>query len=403
VKALAPAEINPLVPGFLADPFAAYRRLHQAGPVLWHPKLRLWLVAGHAAARQVVRNPVFLSAPAGPIVATLAARAGYVFPMLARSLGVVPFVLNPPAHPPVRRFAASILTGKPLAGYEPVMRALAVRLLGEARAAGGFDAAADFADRLPTLFMGHLLGVPEEEMPGLRRYTDDIAKLFNQLLHVREYRELDGRLGGGLELLERIAAERRRAPRDDAISRMVAARPEGGALSDAEIAAYCLMTFLVGSETTAALIGGAVRILLESPAHYAELRGERALLKPAVEEFLRCETPVQLLSRFASADAEAGGQRIAHGERMVVLLGAANRDPAAYPEPDRFDPRRDGAAHLAFGEAAHACIGATLARTEVRVALDAFLDLPPLRLRAPGRYGSYDWLRRLRQLPVEFA
>jgi cytochrome P450 len=123
-----------------------------------------------------------------------------------------------------------------------------------------------------------------------------------------------------------------------------------------------------------------------------------------VEEFLRCETPVQTATRVATQAGEFGGARMESGDRVLVMLAAANRDPAVYADADRFDARRQGPAHLAFSDGAHLCVGATLARTEARVALEAFLELPRCRrARHSDRWWPYDWLRRLRELPVEFA
>ena len=402
MKALAPAGIDPYAPGFLGDPVAAYRRLHEAGPVLWHAGLQGWLVTGHAAAREALAD-----ADSFPVmdtqanIADLAKRSRREFPTLAAVLSFVPFVLNPPAHTPVRRAAAGMLTARPMAHYQPLMREIAAQLLAAVRAARAFDAAADFADRLPALFMARLLGIAESELAGFLPHTEGVAKLFNRLLRLREYEELERQIGGGLERLRALAAERRRAPRDDVISRMAA---KHGALSDAHIACYCYMMFLVGTETTAALIGGALRLLLDDAPLYQAVRADRALVRPLIEEALRLEPSVQLLTRTAARARELGGQQIAQGERLVVLLGAANRDPRAYPQPDRVELGRAGPGHIAFGEGTHTCVGATLARTETQVALEALLDLPPLRRRAAAQeWWPTDWLRRIRRLPLEFA
>jgi cytochrome P450 len=334
----------------------------------------------------------------------LGSRAGRPLRALRGVLDTVPFFVNPPAHAALRRFIAGILTAQAISAWVPAMREITRRLLAPLRAAGGFDAARDFADRLPPLFMARLLGLPEEGVDELLGHTTGVIAVFNRVLPMREYAALEPKAAAALAHIERVVAERRAAPRDDALSRMLGAPYDGRPLADSEVARYGLMLFLVGVETTSTLIGSAIRALLDNPAACAELRRSRALLKGAIEEALRCESPVQLSKRIASQPAEIDGQRIAPGERAALMLGAANRDPRVYAEPDRFDPRREGPPHLAFADGAHACLGATLSRTEAQVALDALLDLPPLE-RATGNesWWPYDWLRRIRALPVKFA
>jgi len=404
MKPLAPAGIDPYAPGFLGDPWAAYRRLHEAGPLLWSSAHRLWLVPGHAAARAMLRDPGIFTSPLAHSVSRLGERGGQAYPSLCGILDSIPFYTNPPAHAPMRRLFTSILAARPISGHVPVMREIAERVLAKARAPGRFDLVLDFADRVPALFMAQLVGIPERELPVLRTLTEGVIVVFNRVLRLREYAAIDRRVAEALSLLEGIAAQRRRSPQDDGISRLLAASHEGRPLDDAQIARYCYVLFLVGVETTSTLIGSALRLLLDAPESYAALRADRALLPSAVEEFLRCETPVQTAARVAVQACVLNGTRVEPGERVVVMLGAANRDPAAYAEPDRFDVRREGPAHLAFGEGAHVCVGATLARTEARVALEAFLDLPRCRRsRNTDQWWPYDWLRRLRELPVEFA
>ena len=404
MKRLAPEGIDPYAPGFLGDPFAAYQRLHAAGEVLWQPRLGLWLVPGHAAARALLRDAALAVIPIGANLQELGGRAGRAFPALREVLDAVPFLVNPPAHAALRRFVASILSAQAISAWVPAMREITRGLLAPLAAADRFDAAADFADRLPPLFMARLLGLPESGVPELLEHTTGVIAVFNRALRMSEYGALEPKAAAALAVLRGVVAERRAAPRDDAISRMLAARYDGEPLDDARVARFALMIFLVGVETTSTLIGSAIRALLGHPAHYAALRRERARLKGAIEEVLRCESPVQTVTRVAARPVEIDGQRIAPGVRALLMLGAANRDPRAYPDPDRFDPRRSGPPHLAFADGPHACLGATLSRTETQIALDAFLDLPPLaRSAGEERWWRYDWLRRARGLPVEFA
>jgi cytochrome P450 len=372
--------------------------------VLWHPKLGVWLVPGHAAARTLLRDEGFPVIPIGSNLMQLGSRAGREFPALRDVLDTVPFLVNPPAHSALRRFVAGILTTQAISAWVPAMREITAQLLEPLKSVREFDAAADFADRLPPLFMARLLGLPEDKVPELIGLTTGVIAVFNRVLRMREYSALEPKAAAALGFVRGVVAERRAAPRDDAISRMIAARYDGEPLDDAHVANLALMIFLVGVETTSTLIGSSIRTLLANPEHYAVLRRDRALLKGAVEEVLRAEAPVQMVTRITARAREIGGQRFAPGERVLVILGAANRDPRVYPDPDRFDPRREGAPNLAFADGPHTCVGATLSRTETQIALDAFLDLPPLALAAGGEsWWPYDWLRRIRHLKVEFS
>jgi cytochrome P450 len=405
VKRPAPLEVDPLARGFIGDPFAAYQRLHAAGAVLWHARLGAWLVPGYAATRELLRDAAALpSIEVGANLRRLGERSRRPFPALAGVFDAVPLLSNAPRHPMLRRYFAAIFAARPISSYVPGMREIAARLLAPARAAGGFDAALDFADRLPPAFMARLLGFAEADLPPLLGLTNGMLVAFNRTLHVREYAALEPRAAEAVAFLAAIAAERRRAPRDDGLSRMLATHFEDRALDDEEVARLALVMFIVGVETTTTLIGSALRLLLEDPARIEELRHNRELVKPAIEEVLRCESPVQNVGRLVASEREIDGQRLAPGERVLLMTGAANRDPAVYPQPDRYDPRRAGPPHVAFGDGPHVCLGATLARTETQVALEAFLELPPLaRTATPDTWWPYDWLRRVRSLPVQFT
>jgi cytochrome P450 len=404
MKHLVPRGINPYAPGFLADPWAAYRELNTAGEVLWHPGLQTWLVPGHAAAREVLREPAYAAVELGDRLARLGERGRQALPSLSGMLKMVPFNTNAPAHGPMRRIFAAVLAAHPVSGHAPAIREIAEQLLAAPRANGRFDAVQEFADLVPPLFMAHLLGIPKADVPALLSLTAGMARMFNRLLHLREYGEIERRVAEGAELLRRIAAQRRRSPEDDGISRLTALRQDGRTLDDMQIARYCYVMFLVGSETTITLIGSALRFLVDHPGKCEELRAQRDLMPGAVEEFLRCESPVQMSTRVAAEPRSLAGMDIKAGDSVLVLLGAANRDPRRYTQPDDFDARRAGPPHLAFGDGMHTCVGATLARIEARVALESFLDLPYCRRSRSGdEWGPYDWLRRLRELPVEFA
>jgi cytochrome P450 len=248
-----------------------------------------------------------------------------------------------------------------------------------------------------------VLGIPEADLPTLEE-TVAIFKALNRVVSLGEYKRLERAATSGLEYFSTLALQRRAKPGNDGISRMIAAENHGERLADEEIAPLCLALYLAGVETTSTLIGSAIRTLTDFPATAEALRAEPALMKPAMDEFLRYESPVQNVSRLAGTPRELAGQSIASGERVVVLLAAANRDGRMWHNPERFDFRRNGLPHVAFGDGSHACVGGALARMESQAALAAWMRMPSCRrVTQQDRWWDLDWLRRLREFPVEFC
>jgi cytochrome P450 len=401
-RALAPAGCDPYRRGFLADPWAGYRQLSEAGPVLWHEKLHLWIVTGHAEALSVLRDDSFVAGGPRAHVERLGARSGRDFSRLLHVLDALPFFRDPPAHALLRRATVAIFSGRPVPAYVPEIRALVDRLLAPARRDGGIDAVRGFADLLPPLFVASLLGLPEADLPELRR-CGVVLKGLNRLLSLREYDALEQAAQAGRNYFAELIRMRRRAPGEDGISRMLAAEHQGTRLTDEEAASLCIGFYLVGVETTCTFIGSAIRTLADFPAQQNELRAQPGLLKAGIEELLRYETPVQNVVRVAGAARAVGGQAIEAGSRVVVLLAAANRDARVWTAPESLDFRRNGEAHLTFADGPHHCVGAALARVESQVALEAWLELPACRrLSAQDSWWELDWLRRLRHFPVQF-
>jgi pimeloyl-[acyl-carrier protein] synthase len=286
---------------------------------------------------------------------------------------------DPPDHTRLRGLVNKAFTPRMVERLAPRIRKLAEELLDARAARGGMDAIADFAAPLPLLVIAELLGVPTEDRERLKRWSDDLAIMLDgtvalQFLGsaVQAAVEFDG------YLRQRIA-ERRRAPRDDLLSELVAAQERGEALSEDEIVGSTILLLGAGHETTTNLIGNGILCLLRHPEQLARLRGDAGLLPSAVEEFLRYESPVQATSRiFPRDEVEVGGVAIPKGEEIGLFLGAANRDPEVFPDPERFDVGRRDNRHLSFGLGIHFCLGAGLARLEGRVAFEALLE------RAPG-------------------
>jgi len=235
-----------------------------------------------------------------------------------------------------------------------------------------------------------MLGVPSKDRDLLHAWSQEAVELLDPLSG-REGLEPPKRATRALaDYFRTLLAARRREPRDDLLSAMVAAEDEGERLSEAEVLALATLILVAGHETTANLIGNAVVCLLRYPDERKRLRDDPSLLPSAVEEFLRFESPIQITDRVATEDLELRGKRVKRGQLVALLLGSANRDPARFPEPDRLDLGRSENRHFAFGHGSHFCLGAQLARLEAQVALRGLLRRFPDFRGAPD---PPDWKR----------
>jgi hypothetical protein len=300
---------------------------------------------------------------------------------------------DPPDHTRIRRLFAPAFTPRALAALEPRIEALVDRLLDRAAARGGMDVVEDFAVAVPVQLIGDMLGIPQAEREPLRGWS--IA-----ILGALEPAPGPERLAAGnraveefKDYLRRLIADRRRRPSQDPgeiLTALLAAEDAGDRLTEVELLHQCIFLLNAGHETTTNLIANAVVSLLEWPGELARLRAAPDLIGAAVEEFLRFQSPNQLGNRRVVADdVEIGGVRLGAGTLVTLCIGAANRDPAQFPEPDRLDVGRAPNRHLAFITGIHACAGMWLARMEGRVALGRLVARfarleaagPPVRAR----------------------
>ena len=294
---------------------------------------------------------------------------------------------DPPDHTRIRKLFAPAFTPKALAALEPRVVRLVDSLLDAAAARGGMDVVEDFAAALPIQLIGDMLGVPADERGPLRGWSLAI-------LGALEPEPGDERLQAGNRAVEefkaylrRLIGERRRRPGNDPgeiLSALLAAEDAGDRLTEIELLHQCIFLLNAGHETTTNLIANAVAALLEHPHEWARLRADPALLPSAVEEFLRYQSPNQLGNRRVVAEVEVGGVRMPEGTLVTLGIGAANRDPAQFPDPDRLDLGRAPNRHLAFITGIHACAGMWLARMEGRVAIGRLVErFERLRVTAP--------------------
>jgi cytochrome P450 len=343
-------------------------------------------------------DPRLSSNRIAPLLASLRpesrARMGRVLEIMADWM----VVRDPPAHTRLRRLTAAAFSPRRVKAMEARIHALVAELLDRVVASGGMDAVRDFAYPLPATVIAELIGAPAEDFPRFRAWSQALGEVAFGAGDPERY----PRALAGLEQMlayfhEQIA---RPHPPDDFIGVLLAG--DGSeALSRDEIAGMCALLLFAGHETTTSLISNAILTLDRHPEQLARVRADPSLIAPAVEEVLRFEGPVKLIVRWAAQPLELGGQRIAAGTRVQLVLSAANRDPARFADPDAFDVARAPNPHLAFGRGVHACIGAMLARLEARAALAGLLErVPSFAVEATERWAPSRESRALESLAV---
>lgn len=291
--------------------------------------------------------------------------------------------LDPPDHTRLRNLVSKAFTPRAVERMRSRTEEVIDELLARLPASGRIELVGDFAAPLPVTVIAEMLGVPSADRDRFRHWSDEAVKTLGDSTAEEEKAALRAMEELG-EYIGAVAEERRREPRADLLSALVAAEEEGDKLSEQELFTTCVLLLVAGNETTTKLIGNAILALLRSPEQLELLRSEPKRIPGAVDELLRYDGPVQLTSRMVTEDTELAGRRLEKGQQLVLLLGAANRDPAQFEDPDRLDVTRENVRHLAFGQGLHFCLGAQLARLEGRLALEALITrLPDLRLAGP--------------------
>jgi len=406
-----PGPGGPFGPGFFADPYPLYAGLRRSQPVFQIPipadvGAGVFLLTRYADVQQALKDPRF-SADRRRADAVKRNRERFPPDLLGdESLFRSLLTMDPPDHTRVRGLVSKAFTPRRVATLRPRIEAITRELLAPAVVHGRFDLMAVLAAPLPAIVIAELLGVPAEDHPRFREWAREIISVGAD---VTTSGPDPSRFRRGFDplaaYLREVIAARRRAPQDDLISALVLAQEDRDALSDAELLTTAVLLLLAGHETTTNLIGNGTLALLRHPAELARLRAEPTslpLLRNAIEEMLRFDSPVQGTVRVASEALTLGGVAIGKGALVVCGIGAANRDPAEFPEPDRFDVARSEIRHLSFGLGTHFCLGATLARLEAEIAFGALLEAcPTLALDADTvEHRRHPVLRGVLALPV---
>lgn len=372
-----------LDPEVLASPYPLYRRLREEDPVHWDPYLHAWVATRYADVVTVLQRYRAARTPPPDRLESLG--MGELTPIAALMVRQMLF-LDPPEHGRVRRLASFAFGPRRVAVLREHIRQITERLVDEMARNGRFDVMTALANPLPAIVTAEMLGVPTADHDMLKSWSQDFAEMLGNFQHN------PGRAKKVLQTVEEMVAYFRAAviseaskPTEGLVNALATAEIDGDRLSEEEIVANVIVTMVGGQETTTNLIGNGLLTLLRQPDELERLRSDPILLEPAVEELLRYESPSQHTARLAPAGAVLGGKEIPEGDAVIAVMGAGNRDPERFTDPDRLDLGRRNNRHLAFGWAGHFCFGAPLARIEGQLAFEAMLARFPKLSLAPEK------------------
>lgn len=401
---------NPFSLDFRRDPYPVYAALRAREPV--KRVVGSWLVSRHADVLAVLRGRQFSSSRIPELVkrrgAGLERAAAGDYDGIESFIAKAIVFTENPDHARLRRLVNNVFDTDTVAAERPAIEAIARELLEGPLAAGGMEALADFADRVPMYLMCHRMGLPREMGRAMRDWAAGARMLLDPtLMAPADFAGVEAAVREALAYLAGIVEERKRRPGGDIISILLANRDRDDRLSEQEVALTCLMSFVAGHETTKHLIGNGILCLLRHPEQAAKLRADPTLAPTATEEVLRFEPPLQQTKRVAVAGAEIGDVDIREGEQVLLLLASANRDEAVFAEPERFSiTRADVQAHVGFGYGMRACLGGGLANLEATIAFEMLFGGD---VRVELATDDLEWqdgaviLRGLKRLPLRLS
>lgn len=401
--AIAPVLLELMEEPNRSDPYPFYRRYRETDP-MHLSDVGIWTVTRYADILAILRDDRFSTDPRN---ATAVDRTGWEtgdpspFEQMA---GLLLLFTDPPDHTRMRNLVNKAFTRRVIEELRPHVQDIVDDLLDQVAGKGEMDVIGDFAFQLPALVICELMGVPVEEREKFHGMSADIAPILDPFTPPEMLEKAVYTAQLFVMYFVQLIEERRKSPQDDLLSALIAAEENQEHLKPEELIALCVLIFIAGHETTQNLIGNGLLALLRHPDQLELLRSEPGLTRNAIEELLRYDSPVQLTGRTALTDIEIGGKTIAKGQQAVVLLGAGNRDPAAFADPERLDITRDKISVLSFSAGHHFCLGAPLARLEGQIAFRSLLErFPKLELATDNpEFRATLTLRGLKSLPVRF-
>ena len=391
-----------LDPANRADPYAVYKQFRDRGP-MHLPEANLTVFSAYRDCDEALRHP---SCSSDRLKSTVVQRL-LADGATARPMGPPGFLfLDPPDHTRLRKLVSKAFVPKVVNELQPDITELVDGLFDRIAERGRFDVVSDLAYPLPVAVICRLLGVPLEDEPGFSHASALLAQALDPFFTItgEPSQGMEERIQAGQWLrgyLHELIGQRRSQPGDDLMSRLIAVEESGDQLTEDEIVSTCSLLLIAGHETTVNLIANAILAMLHHPRQWAALGADADRAQAVIEETLRYDPPVQLVARIAADDMTIGDTTVVKGDSMMLLLAAAQRDPAEFERPETFDPDRNAFRHLAFGRGLHYCLGAPLARLEAAVALSAVTArFPEARLDGEPVYKQNVTLRGLSTLSV---
>ena len=368
-----PARLDPAT---VHDPYPRYEQLRSEDPVHWNKGIQAWVLTGYQDVLDALRDPR-LSAERISALMRQAGKGDGVEELEQIFLGMMLFS-DPPDHSRLRSLANKAFTPRVLEGMRSQIQDTVDRLLDDVQEQGAIDVVSELAYPLPAMVISEILGVADGDRERFKKWSNDLAAFLGDIRAASEnIGPAQQSVAELTEFLREIVTQRRKEPKDDLLSALVTAEDQGDSFSEDELYSMCILLIFAGHETTTNLIGNGILALLENPMQLELLRQQPSLVESAVEEIIRYNGPVQTTSRTAVEDLQIGDRQIAKGDRVSLTLGAANRDPARFSDPDLFDIKRTDGRHIGFGFGIHFCLGAALARMESQAAIDAMVKRMP--------------------------
>jgi pimeloyl-[acyl-carrier protein] synthase len=404
--AAKPAKFNPFLPEFRADPYPFYDRLRSEDPVHWS-FMGVWVITRYADAIAVLRDPRFsadMRRWGNYKDIRFREKPGELGP-LGRITSKWILFIDPPDHTRLQRLASKAFTPQVVESLRPYIQHVVNEHIERVQNAGSMDIVADLGQSLPVIVIAQMLGVPPEDRKQLQQWSDEVILCLDPMMTVSVFEHLNQVILEFADYFRHLISKRRQMRQDDLLSALIVARDEGEKLSEEELLSTCTLLFAAGHETTVKLISNGMLALLRHPDQMEKLKQEPTLIQSAVEEMLRYDGPVQVTVRTATEDVEMAGKTIRKGQQIFVCLGAAHRDPAQFPDPERFDITRQNNRHMAFSYGIHACLGNMLARAQAQIAINTLIHkMPDMKLCTD----ILEWqekiiLRGLKALPVTFT
>src|ERR1700722_2480005 len=390
----------------LQDPYPTYARLHEEGPIHYVEvagKWAVWSIFSHAECALIAKDARLSAKRAQQMLLPLPLSRQSEFSELARMLSLWLIFMDPPEHTRLRKLLNKGFSPAAVEALRPQVQSIVDQMLSPLKSGSQVELMNEFANPIPVQIILEMLGIPQELRDTFADWSRAIAAFRgNPNRSAEDAKAAQDALIGLTDFFRKTVAERRRNKGADLISLLIDIEEEGEVLTEEELYAQCIALLFAGHETTRNLIGNGMYTLLRHPHETAELREKPEIIRSAVEEILRYESPVQFTARVLKEEIELCGQQIRKGWSVLCMLGAANRDPKQFKEPDRLDLKRLNNQHLAFSAGPHFCIGAQLARLEGQVAILKLVQrFPEMKLAGPRpEWAPTFGFRGLKNLPV---